>query len=830
MKNITSYTFIIVIFFTLLLTACGGGKKGPTPPTPEPPPPPPLPNVGVFTGIPIEGMRYETDSTSGYTNANSEYNYFDGETITFSVGGIVIGSIAAADNISLLDLESASLPDNYESLEAVLLDFITTEFDVISNKLHFLFSLDIDGNPDNGIDITGWDAVLANETIDFNMEYRDFYWKQFSNEDDIYNIFFIEEGDEDIELHQMNEFERFAIKYNVNKNLPYGLPMSYLYSSLSIDIPVNAETGFSRYDYIADRQDYVNQRTYREDGYLIEVNSGRSSFQTETFNRDLLGRITNHIVEYDREGDGIIDSTLSYAYTYGDLWQVENITADYSYAGGGNSQESISITYNANGNILQAELNFNSEDSFTVTTDYTYGNNGEVLNKTAIVEEGSEISLFSETNTFDNNGNQTSYLYEGDYENDGTIDEALSLTVTYDSNNNQLTRTFETINQDGQVDYRDLTTNTYDSNNNRLSSIYDRDSTGNGVYTYRTITEQTFNSDNIRLTYNQEVQADGIGVATAIYSIVDSYNDEGVLTYHSEFTDNNADGVPIRYNYSIYDDNGNELTSYSESDSNNDGILDRSSGYERTYDANNNRLTSTYTEDRGADMVVDYTFTYTTTFDDQNNRLTENYTQDGESNGRSMADGVNDRESNTVFVYDSNGNNVSQSFEQDGIAGGMVDGTVDSSRISTLTYDANNNLLTRANLYDSNADGVDDRRDTVTYEYDSENNRLSQISEFDYNIDGTADTVSTRTFTYDDRNNTLTQFIQQVVDGVIDYTYSYTYEFDENNNQISSLTEIDQDGDGVLDTHTLAERSYSDFSNGVYFLFNITEFYGEEGF
>jgi hypothetical protein len=52
-------------------------------------------STGVFIDSAVEGLQYETSTQSGTTNSLGEYDYLAGETVTFSIGGIVLGSTIA---------------------------------------------------------------------------------------------------------------------------------------------------------------------------------------------------------------------------------------------------------------------------------------------------------------------------------------------------------------------------------------------------------------------------------------------------------------------------------------------------------------------------------------------------------------------------------------------------------------------------------------------------------------------------------------------------------------------------------------------------------------
>ncbi|MCC4307604.1 hypothetical protein LL252_03380 [Alcanivorax marinus] len=120
--------------FAVTLTACGGGGSssggGGEPSTSS--------ETGVFTDSPVAGIQYRTNpgNKSGKTSALGEYNYVEGDTVTFSIGDTDLPSIAASGRVTPADMADGN------------------DADVVINVLRLLQTLDDDGNPDNGISIS----------------------------------------------------------------------------------------------------------------------------------------------------------------------------------------------------------------------------------------------------------------------------------------------------------------------------------------------------------------------------------------------------------------------------------------------------------------------------------------------------------------------------------------------------------------------------------------------------------------------------------------------------------------------------------------------------
>ena len=138
----------VVLVSVFLLCSCsgGGGSSGPAVQT------------GVFLDSEVSQLHYEGQSNSGFTNSAGQFSYNEGEVLTFSLGGISLGSATGSQELTPFDLLGISTLD--EAREGGIENELT-------NIVLFLQSLDRDQNPENGIDLEGLDAALAGETLDF---------------------------------------------------------------------------------------------------------------------------------------------------------------------------------------------------------------------------------------------------------------------------------------------------------------------------------------------------------------------------------------------------------------------------------------------------------------------------------------------------------------------------------------------------------------------------------------------------------------------------------------------------------------------------------------
>jgi len=172
-----AWTLLVSISFCFL-SACGGGGGGggssapatgsgttPNPVTPPvtPSPVPPTVLLGVFLDSPVSNINYKTATQTSTTDINGLFKYLANEAVTFSVGSVTLPSATASAIITPMDLAKTSDMSN----NAVL------------NMLVFLQSLDQDGIPGNGIQISSAADRAATTAIDFNVSPASFRTNTF---------------------------------------------------------------------------------------------------------------------------------------------------------------------------------------------------------------------------------------------------------------------------------------------------------------------------------------------------------------------------------------------------------------------------------------------------------------------------------------------------------------------------------------------------------------------------------------------------------------------------------------------------------------------------
>lgn len=101
--------------------------------------------TGVFLDSAVAGISYRTDTQSGTTNTDGEFTYLSGESVTFSIGSLELPTVNASAVVTPLNM----------SVTGAANDNVTV------NVATLLQSLDVDGNANNGIEISPQASAAA---------------------------------------------------------------------------------------------------------------------------------------------------------------------------------------------------------------------------------------------------------------------------------------------------------------------------------------------------------------------------------------------------------------------------------------------------------------------------------------------------------------------------------------------------------------------------------------------------------------------------------------------------------------------------------------------
>lgn len=121
----------------LALAGCGGSSNNDSSTLTPTPTPTAQTQTGVFLDSPVGGINYRTETISeGVTSAQGEFDYLEGETVTFYLGDLAFPAVKAGAQVTPADIGGG----------------LATTTTV--NILQLLQSLDDNGDPSDGITIS----------------------------------------------------------------------------------------------------------------------------------------------------------------------------------------------------------------------------------------------------------------------------------------------------------------------------------------------------------------------------------------------------------------------------------------------------------------------------------------------------------------------------------------------------------------------------------------------------------------------------------------------------------------------------------------------------
>lgn len=145
-KRMMKQWTLFLVCIAIVLSACGSSDQNS------------VVNDGVLIGTfifgPVEGLSYTCGDLSGKTDSDGRFEYYEEETITFSVGELIIGEAEGTVRISPADFEG--------------------ELNV-TGICQFLMACDEDDNPNNGIQISPvFNNILVEDEMSLELSGKDF--------------------------------------------------------------------------------------------------------------------------------------------------------------------------------------------------------------------------------------------------------------------------------------------------------------------------------------------------------------------------------------------------------------------------------------------------------------------------------------------------------------------------------------------------------------------------------------------------------------------------------------------------------------------------------
>ncbi|WNC70070.1 hypothetical protein RI845_08010 [Thalassotalea nanhaiensis] len=512
---------------------------------------------GQFMGG-IAGIRYESDSANGVTDANGGYIYNAGDNIKFYIGATMLGEQAAAKaKLSPLDLiKDSKVPVSSTEVNSFLdnkYDFdINPKINELVNALTLIYSVDKDKDISNGIVI---DEKLHTLWAD----------KQFNLKQSISRF----ERDTVINIAMYKAFDQELL---ANTSLtPY-------FSSLDT---FAAQQGLTPHVYGTNQETYYSDPGVADEVYKISVSSDKGTVTWDYFETDDEGNLLPEISYQDKY---FYDGNANYT------------GMEYYEEGVLNSSETY--TLNIHGNMMRSDYTSIYGDNSSRWKEY---NNIGLETAYYKDNDGDEVSDESEFSQYDENGNEISYLRDndGDGKNDyKRLTEYANNLKVKQSNYNDISAYAGAEN-----DVDNMTFYYYNEAGLLIRQETDNDADGEIDY----LTEWDYNEAGQTIEYRSDNNlAD------------EAFNHRTVTTYEnglrvSNLTDSNGDGVDDRGQFYTYDEHGNRIqyTYY------NNGFDKPLYSYFYKYDDANNMIEQK--TDNNGDGVADYANIYS--FDEHGNMV-----------------------------------------------------------------------------------------------------------------------------------------------------------------------------------------------------------------
>lgn len=446
--------------------------------------------TGQFIDSPVAGVRYTTASRSGVTNNQGDFQYLEGETVSFYIGDLMLGDARGAAIISVFDLVDGVTPVVGNALKVAIADGNAgPSFGTVVNLATLLQTLDSDGNPENGIEIAPDVAALfAANSVDFNQNWRDFAYDQGF-------------------LGALAEARSRGLLDGARQARKPWQVMAHLYGSLGVDSELQVASAQSRDSDGDGTPDVMTSYSFDDEGKLVR-----------------------RAADYDR--DGTPDEVIVYTYD-----AAGNLVRDAQTYDGGETADYVAMySYDAAGNQIGRTRDLDGDGTIDDTATYSYDANGNRTREESGGGTGAMASRIA-SDTYDANGNHT--RSEQDRNGDGTADQIN--TFAYDANGNRV-RSEQDDNGDGTADAssdaiydaqnklvreendrngddqpEQIATYVYDANANLIREEIDRNDDG----TPDTIKTYVYDA-NGRLA-REELDADGNGTPDSVVVITTTY-------------------------------------------------------------------------------------------------------------------------------------------------------------------------------------------------------------------------------------------------------------------------------------------------------------------
>ncbi|QIR15892.1 copper resistance protein NlpE [Shewanella aestuarii] len=358
------------------------------------------PITGVLIDSAVIGIGYKTASQSGVTDAEGNYSYLAGETVTFFIGALEFPTILATEVATPFNLAASENAQN----------------NVVINITRLLQTLDKDAAPSNGITITDT-AIASAEPVDFTLTVS-----EFATSDAVKAT--IEHGGQDTATRALVD-QTQALSHLLASMVANGIQVgivgtwrpsnddennsftlvffnngTYLHFEVAQDNPDE----ISGMEWGVYSRDSGTNRVMTRQSFDNNGHSGLTEFKDASGASALYGEIDDNgklVLSFDKDPDATIDSKITFSAQIDEgivgTWMMHEVDDEPA-----NENDLLVLIFNADGTYLQGEVEFDNPDDSGVEWG-TYSIDPETnivtLAQTFDTNNDTELTDFSASNT-----------------------------------------------------------------------------------------------------------------------------------------------------------------------------------------------------------------------------------------------------------------------------------------------------------------------------------------------------------------------------------------------------------------------------------------------
>ncbi|QBY05758.1 hypothetical protein E2K93_15930 [Thalassotalea sp. HSM 43] len=503
----------------------------------------------------VHGLKYESDSATGYTDEQGGFVYNAGDNITFYLGGTQLGEqVMAKASISPEDLVSdVSLPRTAIETTKFLKNFNYGEYSLANsaliNILTLLYSFDSDRDGSNNVSIkeSTHQTLMASNFDLYQLNYL------FSSNKLTLSLFSAFANGDIVHAdttHPMVAMDHAFMAMGLQSQV-YSVSED-IYTSASDDVTYvygvsyDKETHQLRWDY--HELDVEGNEVADSQGYDLEQYDANANFLS--WKGYYEGELSSQsVTTRDIHGRPVSQNYTSGSYTNDQqyMYNEQGLQSSYNRTRNGAEQPELIVEYqyDADGNLTR-EAQDRNNDGNPDTVYKMYYNNGTLVKKENYWDASYDENAINVVDS------QVEYTYNDSGQLLQQIDSNFSanrVTIkdyVYDDAGNLI---FVKTDADPLVEgYDNIESMTYDDRGNMLSKYYDHDADG---VNYQG-NEYKYDDNNLRIEHTSYVNGD---LETPQYILYRTYNEHGFMLNY--LRDNWGDGSIDDSRALTYDEHNN---------------------------------------------------------------------------------------------------------------------------------------------------------------------------------------------------------------------------------------------------------------------------------